>query len=226
MDYVTVHCYPQEGSVSSSAVDSATELLRNESTRVFWDTNYVDPSWINNVIMLIPRLKNWVGSLLPRHENRELRNTIGAPNLPSMARQPKPIFWAFSEAKVLIWPRAGRRPPTNTPTYLAMKMYRNYDGNKSSFGDTSIQTVVPDPDDLSAFAAVRANDGAMTLIVINKDLNNATPISASITNFNAAGTVQRWQLTAANVISQPAEHYPHKQSSPAILFQPKASHYT
>jgi hypothetical protein len=39
-------------------------------------------------------------------------------------------------------------------------------------------------------------------MVINKDLNNATPITASITNFNATGTVQRWQLTAANVINQ------------------------
>ncbi len=68
-------------------------------------------------------------------------------------------------------------PATNTPTYLAMKMYRNYDGNKSTFGNTSIQTMVPDPDDLSAFAAVRTNDGALTLMVINKDINNASPIN-------------------------------------------------
>src|SRR5579871_6185397 len=57
LDYVTVHCYPQEAGVSGNAVDPTTELLRNQSTRVFWDTNYLDPSWINNIIMLIPRLK-------------------------------------------------------------------------------------------------------------------------------------------------------------------------
>jgi hypothetical protein len=83
-----------------------------------------------------------------------------------------------------------------------MKMYRNYDGNKSTFGDTSILTVVPNPDDLSAFGAVRTSDGALTLMVINKDLNNATPITANITNFNATGTAQCWQLTSANVITQ------------------------
>ncbi len=83
-----------------------------------------------------------------------------------------------------------------------MKMYRNYDGNKSTFGDTSILTVVPNPDNLSAFGAVRTSDGAMTLMVVNKDLNNATPITANITNFNATGTGQRWQLTSANVITQ------------------------
>ena len=32
---------------------------------MFWDTNYVDPSWINNVIMLIPRMKSWVATNYP-----------------------------------------------------------------------------------------------------------------------------------------------------------------
>ena len=57
-----------------------------------------------------------------------------------------------------------------------MKIYRNYDGNKSTFGDTSIRTTVPNPDVLSAFGAVRTSDGALTLMVINKDINNASPI--------------------------------------------------
>src|SRR4030095_1733755 len=29
-------------------------------------------------------------------------------------------------------------PATTTPTFKAMKMYRNYDGNRSTFGDTSV----------------------------------------------------------------------------------------
>ena len=81
-------------------------------------------------------------------------------------------------------------------------MYRNYDGNKSTFGDTSIQTTVPNPDNLSAFSAVRTSDGALTLMVINKDINNATPVIANLANFNATGTAQRWQLTSGNVITR------------------------
>lgn len=83
-----------------------------------------------------------------------------------------------------------------------MKMHRNYDGNKSVFGEISVQTTVPQPDYLAAFGAVRTSDGALTLMVLNKDLTNATPIVAGITNFPAAGTAQRWQLTSANVITQ------------------------
>ena len=29
-------------------------------------------------------------------------------------------------------------PATGSPTYLAMKMYRNYDGSDSAFGETSV----------------------------------------------------------------------------------------
>jgi Glycoside hydrolase family 44 len=200
LDYVTVHCYPQEGNVSGNAVDSATELLRNQSTRVFWDTNYVDPSWINNIIMLIPRLKNWVAAYYPGTKIGVTEYNWGAEAYINGATAQADILGIFASQGLDLATR-WTTPAANTPTYLAMKMYRNYDGNKSTFGDTSIQTIVPNPDKLSAFGSVRTSDGAMTLIVINKDITNATPITASLTNFNAAGIIQRWQLNSANIIS-------------------------
>ena len=201
LDYFTLHCYPQEGSVSGNAVDSATELLRNQSTRVFWDTNYTDPSWINSVIALIPRMRSWVTTNYPGTKIGITEYNWGAEPYINGATAQADILGIFGSQGLDLATR-WTTPATNTPTYLAMKMYRNYDGNKSTFGDTSILTVVPNPDNLSAFGAVRTRDGAMTFMVINKDLNNATPITANITNFNATGTVQRWQLTSANVINQ------------------------
>jgi hypothetical protein len=90
-------------------------------------------------------------------------------------------------------------PNSGTPVYNSFKMYRNYDGNKSTFGDTSVLATVPNPDNLAAFAAVRTNDGAMTIMVINKDPINATPATLNVTNFAAAGTVQLWQLASNNI---------------------------
>jgi len=201
LDYLTVHCYPQEGDVSGNDVSTTTALLRNESTRVFWDTNYVDPSWINNIIMLIPRMKNWVSTYYPGTKIGITEYNWGAETNINGATAQADILGIFGREGLDLATR-WTTPATNTPTYLSMKMYRNYDGNKSTFGDTSILITVPDPDDLSAFGAVRTSDGAMTLMAINKDLNNATPINMNITNFNAAGTAQRWQLTSANVINQ------------------------
>ncbi|MGP8022065.1 MAG: glycoside hydrolase family 44 protein, partial [Limisphaerales bacterium] len=200
LDYFTLHCYPQEGSVSGNAIDTATELLRNQSTRVFWDTNYVDPSWINSVIMLIPRMKSWVATNYPGTKIGITEYNWGAETNINGATAQADILGIFGREGLDLATR-WTTPANTSPTYNAMKIYRNYDGNKSTFGDTSIQTTVPNPDDLSAFGAVRTSDGALTLMVINKDIINASPIVASITNFNASGTVQRWQLTSANTIN-------------------------
>ena len=200
LDYFTLHCYPQEGSVGGDAVDSATELLRNQSTRVFWDPKYVDPSWINNIIMLIPRMKNWVTNYYPGTKIGITEYNWGAEPSINGATAQADILGVFGRENLDLATR-WTTPDSSTPTYKAIKMYRNYDGNKSSFGDTSVQTTVPNPDNLSAFGAVRTSDGALTLMVINKDLNNTTPIIANLANFNATGTAQRWQLTSANVIT-------------------------
>jgi PKD repeat protein len=93
-------------------------------------------------------------------------------------------------------------PDASTPTYKAMKLYRNYDGAKSGFGDTSVSTTAPNPDNLSAFAAVRSSDGALTVMVISKVLSGATPVTLNLANFAAAGTAQAWQLTSGNAITR------------------------
>ena len=200
LDYFTLHCYPQEGNVSGTDVSPATELLRNQSTRVFWDSNYVDPSWINSVIMLIPRMKSWVATNYPGTKIGVTEYNWGAEPSINGATAQADILGIFGREGLDLATR-WTTPDPSTPTYKAMKLYRNYDGNKSVFGDTSVGTTAPNPDVLSAFGAVRTSDGALTLMVINKDINNASPILASINNFNAAGTAQRWQLTSNNVIS-------------------------
>jgi hypothetical protein len=201
IDIFTLHCYPQEGNVGNDAVDTATELLRNQSTRQFWDSNYIDPSWINSVIALIPRVRSWVTTNYPGTKIGITEYNWGAEPSISGATAQADILGIFGREGLDLATR-WTTPDPSTPTYLAIKIYRNYDGNKSTFGDTSIQTIVPNPDNLSAFSAVRSSDGALTFMVINKDLNNASPINASLTNFNATGIAQRWQLTAANVITQ------------------------
>ena len=69
----------------------------------------------------------------------------------------------------------------------AFKVFRNYDGSKSTFGDVSVSTSVPDPDQMSAFAALRSSDNALTLVVVNKALSGSTPISVTFANV-ALGT--------------------------------------
>ncbi len=64
LDVFTVHYYPQGGEFSTD-VSTAMQLRRNRSTRSLWDPNYVDDSWINDRVQLVPRLRNWVNSYYP-----------------------------------------------------------------------------------------------------------------------------------------------------------------
>ena len=57
---------------------SAMQLLRNRSTRSLWDPNYVDETWINDKVQLIPRLQQLGGHLLlPGHADRHHRIQLG-----------------------------------------------------------------------------------------------------------------------------------------------------
>jgi hypothetical protein len=204
LDVFTLHCYPQENNVGGNAADSTTALLRNESTRQFWDSNYVDPSWIDSVIALIPRMRSWVTTNYPGTKIGITEYNWGAEPFINGATAQADIYGIFGREGLDLATR-WTTPDSSTPTYKAMKMYRNYDGNKSTFGDTSVAATVPNPDNLSAFAAIRTSDGAMTLMVINKDLTNATPLRVAITNFANSGTAQAWRLTASNVITRLAD---------------------
>jgi hypothetical protein len=200
LDVFTVHYYPQGGEFSSD-VSTSMQLRRNRSTRSLWDTNYTDETWINDKVRLIPRLKQWTAQYYPGTPIGITEYNWGAENH---------INGATAQADVLgIFGREGLDlatrwvvPPTGSLTYSAFQLYRDYDGNKSTFGDTGVAATVPNPDNLSAFGAVRSSDGALTIMVVNKVLNGSSPVNIGLTNFSGAATAQVWQLTSANTISQ------------------------
>ncbi len=200
LDYFTLHCYPQEGSVSTDDASAGTALLRNQSTRQFWDTNYVDPSWINSVIMLIPRMKNWVATYYPGTKIGITEYNWGAESNINGATAQADILGIFGRQGLDLATR-WTAPDAGTPTYLAMKMYRNYDGNKSTFGDTSVSATGPNPDNVAVFAAQRTADAALTIMVVTKYLSGVTPLSIALTNFSTNGAAQVWQLNSTNVIT-------------------------
>jgi hypothetical protein len=207
LDYFTVHCYPQGGE-GGNDISTNTEILRNQSTRQLWDTNYVDQSWIgqtaNNILMLIPRMHAWVASYYPGTRIGITEYNWGAEPYINGATAQADLLGIFGREGLDLATR-WTTPASNTPTYLAMKIYRNYDGNDSAFGDTSVAATVPNPDNLSAFAAIRTNDSALTVMVINKTLAGVTPLSLNLTNLASSGTAQAWQLTANNAITRLAD---------------------
>jgi Glycoside hydrolase family 44 len=194
LNIFSLHYYPQQGETSTD--DSAgMQAIRNRSTRSLWDPKYKETSWINDYVSLIPRMKNWVSTYYPG-----LKTAITEYNWGDDAA----LNGATAQADVLgIFGREGLDmasrwtcPTTNTPAYLAMKIFRNYDGSKSTFGDTSVSCSAPNPDTLSAFASQRTSDGALTVLVINK-VTSASSVQLNLAGFNAGSTANAFQINSA-----------------------------
>jgi hypothetical protein len=151
--------------------------------------------------MLIPRLKNWVATYYPGTRIGITEYNWGAEGHINGATAQADILGIFGREGLDLATR-WTTPATGTPCYNAIKMYRNYDGRFATFGDVSVRTMAPAPDTLSAFAAVRSSDGALTLMVINKQSNVGANLSVNLTNFSAAISSQVWQMTSSNVIAR------------------------
>ncbi|MCM3881571.1 MAG: hypothetical protein ND807_15795 [Vicinamibacterales bacterium] len=203
LDIFTVHYYPQGGEFSDD-VSSAMQLRRNRSTRSLWDPGYVDESWIGDRVQLVRRLKNWVNTYYPGTQTGVTEYNWGAENHINGATAQADIFGIFGREGLDMAAR-WTTPATGTPTYKAMKLYRNYDGSKSTFGETSIAATTPNPDNVSAFAAQRSLDGAVTVMIVCKYLSANTTAVINIANLQSGAAAQVWQLTAANSITRLAD---------------------
>jgi fibronectin type 3 domain-containing protein len=206
LDVLTVHCY--NGAPGDSDDSLSGQQYRNRETRILWDPTFQDPSWYGD-IGINGRVINWIGTMKSMVSQYHPGLEIGCTEY-NWGDEPN-LNGATTQADVLgIYGREGfdlatrwtvakntnTNPTTYYPTYLASQIYRNYDGSDSTFGETSVQANVANPDNLSAFASVRQSDGALTVMVINKQ-QGSTPVTVSLANFSTGKTAQAWQISSA-----------------------------
>ncbi len=219
IDVFTVHYYPQGGEFwPANDVSASMQLRRNRSTRSLWDPNYVDETWINDRVQLIPRVRALVDTYYyPGTPIGITEYNWGAENHINGATTQADIYGIFGREGLDLGAR-WTTPATTTPTYKAMKMYRNYDGNRSAFGDTSVQaTSTANADNLSVFAAERSSDGALTVMVVSKVLSGVSSVTLNLSNFGPGAAAQAWQLTSGNAINRLADVVVSGQSLTATV---------
>ncbi|MDQ1540790.1 MAG: hypothetical protein QOH29_1516 [Actinomycetota bacterium] len=201
LDYFDEHFYPQESGVAlSPAGSAATQALRLRSTRTLWDPTYVDESWTKDLglgsVQLIPRLKQWVAQYYPG-----TKTAISEYNWGGL----ESINGALAEADVLgIFGREGldraqlwSPPAPQSPGAYAFRIYRNYDGHGSTFGDQSVAASSADQGQLSVYAAKRSRDGALTVTVVNK---TGSDLTSTLTVRNGTvSTAQVYTYSGANL---------------------------
>ncbi|MCC5635018.1 glycoside hydrolase family 44 protein [Nostoc sp. CHAB 5844] len=206
IDYFDLHYYPQAKGVSLSPVGNrATQALRLRSTRSLWDASYVDESWIkdtengNTAVQLIPRMRNWVNQHYPGLKLAISEYNWGALDTMNGALAQADVLGIFGRENLglaTLW-----EPPTaDQPGAFAFRMYRNYDGKGSKFGDTSIFASSTNQGQLAIYAAQRSQDSVLTLMIINKS-NTGLSAEINLGSFKAGKNAQYYRYSPANLRS-------------------------
>ena len=180
MDYLDLHYYAQGGTTT-------------DVTRSLWDPTYTDPSWINDKIDLLPRMKQWVADDYPG-----TKLALSEYNL-SVA---DPTTNALIQADTLgIFAREGldlatrwAMPNDGDKIADAFRMFRNYNGKGDVFGSTYVRSTSADQGRLAVYGAERPGDKTYTILVINKTGSDlVSPMTLTGITPVRAAHVWRWR---------------------------------
>lgn len=204
LDYVDVHYYPQLNGVPLTQPgqpgNAEVQALRLRSTRSLWDRTYMDGSWIDQPVYLIPRMKEWVANNYPETNLAITEYNWGALDHINGALAQADILGIFGREGLDLATLWDAPKNATAPGILAFRLYRNYDGKGNGFGQTSVAATSNDQDRLSVYAAART-DGALTIIVINKT-GQAIKSPVKLTGFNpkSSAAVYRYSTAKPNAI--------------------------
>jgi cellulase/cellobiase CelA1 len=199
LDYFDQHFYPQ----ISGGKDPETNALRLRSIRSLWDPTYVEESWIGPSgvnappLQFIRTMKSWTAQYNPGTKTAITEYNWGALDDINGALAQADILGVFGREGLDLATMWGEPKPTDPGAY-AFRMYRNYDGAGSRFGDVSVSATAADQGQLAVYAAQRSSDKALTVMVVNKTGGDLTS-PLSVAGFDNAGAAQRFTYSPANL---------------------------
>lgn len=188
-----------------------TDTLRLASTRNLWDPNYAPEDWwvvrdfIGEGSAVIPRMKSLIDTNYPGTKLAITEYNFGA--LDTLAgglaqADALGIFGREGLDAAMLWDPYNEQlsPPlsefSSRPGMWAFRMFRNYDGAGSQFGDQSLFAESADQGALSVYAASRSSDDAVTIMVINK---SSAPQDSALAAAGLTGVAEVHQYGAAGL---------------------------
>jgi hypothetical protein len=206
-----VHWYPEaQGNNAMGAGTRVTEdntdpgvvAARKQAPRSLWDATYTEISWITGCcsggpIRLIPRLRDKISANYPGTRLAITEYNYGAGGHISGGIAQADVLGVFGREGLFaanLW----RLSNDNSFIYGGFEMFRDYDGNHGSFGDTSIRAANSDLGAASVYASIDAGDaGRMVIVAINKN-DSAQTAGFAISHTALFGKAEVYTLTSAS----------------------------
>jgi len=188
----------------AAAGDTGAQQARLNSTRAFWDPTYTDSSTLNGngypqpnyftdsnytsncnppqqAPQLIRMMKTWVANDYPGTKLAIDEYNFGGLEAINGALAQADILGIFGREGLdlgAFWPSTD--PSEQIPAMMSFAIYRNYDGNKSTFGNEALASTSTNSSSadgegtLSVYGALRTADSTVTVVVINKTYGDLT----------------------------------------------------
>ncbi|MDF2671086.1 MAG: hypothetical protein K0R67_3392, partial [Paenibacillus sp.] len=167
VDYLDIHYYSQENAVPTGDEGPNTIKRRFQALKALYDPNFIDESWIQEPIRLIPRMKEMINSIMPGMKLAITEYNFGNGNGISVGLAQAEALAIFGREGVDLATRFGSLP-AGTALEDAFKLYLNYDGKGSQIKGDSVQTTSTIADAVGAYTIV-GEDGKTYVLLFNKD---------------------------------------------------------
>ena len=208
LDIFDIHAYPDADTAGLSTAQK--QALATRVYRDWWDPTYAsDAQYIRNggfsnepvdsKPFRIPRMRAILNATYPGTKFAMTEWSAEFAGLAdfSTALGDADAYGILGRERVDLSTRWVAPDPAN-PNYLTLKLYRNYDGAHHGFEAVSVSAAHDaDPSLFSSYAAVNATGTSMTLLLVNKDPNNAVT-AAVATNGFTPGQVTAYTLSSAS----------------------------
>lgn len=212
LDVLDVHWYPEaQGGGRRIIADDADESIaeaRMQAPRSLWDPTYIENSWITEgylhgqPITLLPSLKQKIATHYPGTKLAVTEYYYGGGAHISGAIAEADVLGIFGREDVFaanLWHLGGT---DHRFIYGGFAMYRNFDGQGSTFGSKNLAAMTDNVAATSIYASRdEKNPNRITLVVINKK-SESVPVQLSVKSSTSLRQAEVYQLTAGSPAPQ------------------------
>ena len=204
LDVLDVHYYPEaigdHRITDGAATTSADEAARLQAPRTLWDASYHENSWVGQYmgayLPLLPRLQRSIAQRYPGTGLAISEYDFGGGATISGGIAQADVLGILGRAGVQLATRWGIAP-SDVYAAAGFKLYRDYDGQGGSFGNTSVRATTSDTARASVYASiVDADASVLHLILLNRDQHDTLSMRVRVTGGATYGSARAWSFGA------------------------------
>jgi len=154
-----------------------------QAPRSLWDPTYTEDSWIAQwnaeFLPLIPRIQQGIDEFYPGTKIAVTEHDHGGGDHYSGGIAMADVLGIFGKYGVY----AATYWKLNYGLYISagFKLYRNYDGAESTYGDTNVRADTANAADMPVYASIfGSDDSELHIIIINRHMSDDLPAEVTI----------------------------------------------